>query len=259
MPKKRLRSLSLLSDYDVSTYGERIADVYDHHSTLPKTAPLAVEFLAGLVGKGTALELGIGTGRIALPLAAKGAQVSGIDASPAMVRKMRAKAGGKRIPVTIGDFEDAPIIGQFDLIYVVFNTFFSLLTQEAQVRCFALVAGHLKATGAFVIEAFPPDLSRFDRGQRTSLIGIDTDHATLDVAMHDAVNQRVRTHHVDISSKGVKLYPVALRYAYPSELDLMAQLVGLRLRERWGGWNREEFTAASAIHVSIYELGSSSQ
>jgi SAM-dependent methyltransferase len=259
MPKKRLRSFSVLSDYDVSTYGDRVADLYDEHSTLPKTTPLAVEFLASLVGKGTALELGIGTGRIALPLAAKGAQVSGIDASPAMVRKMRAKAGGKRIPVTIGDFEDVPITAQFDLIYVVFNTFFSLLTQEAQVRCFSLVARHLKATGTFVIEAFPPDLSRFDRGQRTSLIGIYTDHATLDLSMHDAVNQRVRTHHVDISSKGIKLYPIALRYAYPSELDLMAQLVGLRLRERWGGWNHEAFTAASAIHVSVYELGSGSQ
>lgn len=259
MPKKTRQASSLLPDYDASTYGERLAEVYDSRSTLPKTALMAVEFLAGLAGKGAALELGIGTGRIALPLAAKGARVSGIDASPAMVRKMRAKAGGKRVPVTIGDFAEVPVEGRFALIYVVFNTFFGLLTQEAQVRCFAQVARHLEAGGTFAIEAFAPDLSRFDRGQRTSLIGIDTDHATLDVTMHDAVNQRLRTQHVEISSKGVKLFPVALRYAYPSELDLMAQLAGMRLRERWGGWNREAFTAASALHISIYELAAASQ
>jgi SAM-dependent methyltransferase len=259
MPKKQIRNSPPLRDYDASTYGERIAEIYDTRPFIPQNAESAVEFLSALAGKGRALELGIGTGRIAIPLAARGVRVSGIDASPAMVAKMRAKAGGEGISVTIGDFAGVPVKGQFALIYVVFNTFFGLLNQEDQVRCFERVAKRLRSDGAFVIEAFRPDLTRFDRGQRTSTLDLTADRASLELATHDVVNQRVRAQHVEISPEGIKMFPVALRYCYPSELDLMARLAGMRLRERWGGWNREPFTAASVGHVSVYELASGSR
>lgn len=244
-------------DYGASTYGERIAEVYDSWFGVPKNIEAAVEFLDALAGKGRALELGIGTGRIAIPLAARGVRVSGIDASAAMVQKMRGKPGGENIAVAIADFAGVPAKGSFSLIYVVFNTFFGLLSQQQQLRCFARVAKRLGRDGAFVIEAFVPDLARFDHGQRTSAIHVGTDDAYIDVQIHDAPNQRVRVQHLVISANGVRLYPVQLRYAYPSELDLMAQLAGMRLRARWGGWNREPFTAASQTHVSVYELAPS--
>jgi SAM-dependent methyltransferase len=243
--------------YESETYGEKIADVYDAWYGVRLQKPeAAVQFLAAFAGKGRALELGIGTGRIAIPLAASGVRIAGIDASPAMVTKLRDKPGGDAIPVTIGDFASVPVRGSFALIYVVFNTFFALLTQEDQVRCFARVAKRLRRDGVFVIEAFPPDLSRFDRGQRTSATHLDTQSVYLDVVLNDPVAQSVRVQHVVLTEGGVRLYPVQLRYAYPSELDLMARLAGMRLRERWGGWNREAFTAASQIHVSVYELAS---
>jgi SAM-dependent methyltransferase len=247
--------------YSAPTYGDRVAEVYDdwyggaRNIRGPSHADDAVAFLSGLAGKGRALELGIGTGRIALPLAARGVRISGIDASAAMVEKLRAKPGGENIAVTIADFAGVPAKGQYSLIYVVFNTFFALPTQEDQVRCFARVAKRLRPDGAFVIEAFVPDLTRFDRGQRISTLAVDGEEVQIEASVHDLVNQATRTQRVVISPKeGVRLYPVQVRYAYPAELDLMARLAGMRLRERWGGWNREPFTAASPLHVSVYEL-----
>ncbi|MGO9603391.1 MAG: class I SAM-dependent DNA methyltransferase [Candidatus Binataceae bacterium] len=242
-----------MSTYEAPTYGERIADVYDNYPTTPGNADQAVEVLAALAGKRRVLELGIGTGRIALPLAARGFKVSGIDASPKMVEKMREKPGGDAIQVTIGNFADVKVPGQFSLIYVAFNTFFALLSQEEQLRCFGGVARHLTDDGAFVMEAFVPDITRFDRGQRTSTIHLDTEHAYIDSAIHDPVNQRVRAAHIILGEDGTRFYPLELRYAWPAELDLMARLAGMRLRERWGGWNREPFAASSERHVSIYE------
>jgi SAM-dependent methyltransferase len=228
-----------VSDYDASTYGERIAEFYDSFIRLPKNVENAVDFLAALAGRGRALELGIGTGRIAIPLAARG---------------MRAKSGGEGIPVTIEDFAGVPVKGQFSLIFVVFNTFFCLLTQEEQLRCFARVAKRLSGDGAFVIEAFVPDLTRVVRGQRLATIEVSTNEAFLDATIHDRMTQRIRGHIMAISANGVRLYPIQLRYAFPSELDLMARLAGMRLRERFGGWKREPFTATSETHVSVYEL-----
>jgi SAM-dependent methyltransferase len=239
-------------EYDASTYGERIAEVYDQWHRVPKNADAVVTFLADLTGRGPVLELGIGTGRIALPLSQRGVNVHGIDTSPSMVAKLRAKPGGERIPVTIGDFATLPVEGQFSLVFVVFNTFFGLPTQEAQVGCFEAVARHLTDDGLFVIEAFAPDLSRYDRGQRIEVFSADSDVVALGVSVHDPVGQRVTSQHVLLSHEGVRLYPVQVRYAWPSELDLMARLAGLRLRERWAGWNREPFSAASASHVSVY-------
>jgi hypothetical protein len=209
--------------------------------------------LADLAKDGPALELAIGTGRIALPLAARGVEVHGIDASEKMVEQLRAKPGGDAVPVTIGDFADVAVDGRYRLVYIVFNTFFALLTQEDQVRCFANVAEHLTDDGAFVVEAFVPDVARFVRGQNVSATAVEVDRVTLDVATHDANEQRVRAMVVNIEGGRANAYPVQLRYAWPSELDLMARLAGLRLRERWSGWGRTPFTSSSGGHVSIYE------
>jgi SAM-dependent methyltransferase len=244
-----------MNEYGPSTYGERIAEVYDElHAGLADVEPI-VDALADLARGGRVLELGIGTGRIALPLAARGIDIYGIDASEAMVAKLRAKEGGAKIPVTMGDFADVGVEGSFSLTFVVFNTFFALLSQEDQIRCFHRVAQHLTDNGVFLIEAFVPDLARFVRGQNTSATRVETDRVMLDVSRHDPVGQRVESQHVTITESGTKLFPVQLRYAWPSELDLMAQLAGMRLRERWSSWERAPFTAASTSHVSVYENG----
>lgn len=243
-----------MAGYDESTYGERIAETYDARPEVPTDTDDTVAFLAEVAGKGPVLELGIGTGRIALPLVGRGLQVTGIDASPAMVAKLREKPGGSRIPVTQGNFADVAVEGRFTLVYVVFNTFFGLLSQEDQVRCFANVAARLEPAGVFVIEAFVPDLTLFDRGQRVNAIRIDDDEVIIDASRLELGNQTVRAQHIHVRDGGVKLYPVQLRYAWPSELDLMARLAGMRLRERWAGWQREAFTTESRRHVSVYEL-----
>ena len=242
------------SEYGPSTYGDRIAEIYDGLGALPEDAEEAAEFLAGLAGDGPALELGIGTGRVALPLAARGVEVHGIDASEAMVAKLQGKPGGRDIPVKIGDFAAVdPPGGPYRLIFVVFNTFFALLTQEDQVRCFAGVRRHLEEDGVFVLQAFMPDLTLFDRGSRTVVTDLDADSARLDLARLDPVAQEITAQHVELDEGRLTMYPVKLRYAWPSELDLMAQLAGLLLRERCSGWDRTPFQAASGQHVSVYE------
>jgi SAM-dependent methyltransferase len=243
-----------LPDYDPTTYGDRIADVYDEWFAVPSDTEDTVGFLSDLAGSGPVLELGIGTGRVALPLAQRGHEVRGVDASEAMVEKLRAKTGGENIPVTIGDFAELDIEEEFSLVYVVFNTFFALLSQEEQVRCFENVARRLRDEGgAFVIEVFVPDMTRWDRNQWIEARHVGNDNVVLDAARHDPAEQRVASNHLVVSEAGVKMYPVRLRYAWPSELNLMARLAGLRLRERWGGWRREPFTASSTRHISVYE------
>jgi SAM-dependent methyltransferase len=243
-----------MEGYRPGTYGDRIADSYDRlTATMPDPVD-CVDRLAELAGAGPALELGIGTGRIALPLAARGVEVHGIDASAAMVERLRAKPGGGAIAVTMGDFADLPVEGRFPLVFVVFNTLFSLLTQDEQVRCFEAVAAHLAPGGAFVVEAFVPDPTLHPGGQsmRTRYLGLDL--VRFDMALHDPVAQRVDFQNVLLGTDGVRLLPGSLRYAWPSELDLMARLAGLRLRERWGGWRREPFTGStSGLYVAVYE------
>lgn len=241
-----------MEGYRADTYGERIADVYDAWHVMKDGTDHAVELLAGLAGDGPALELAIGTGRVALPLAARGVPVHGIDASRAMIAKLRRKPGGRDIAVTVGDFADVAVDGQFRLVYVVFNTFFALLTQDEQVRCFRGVAARLSPDGVFVIEAFVPDVARFVRGQCSNIARVGLDEVLFDVSQHDPVAQQIDSQHLLLRAGGIQLRPVRLRYAWPAELDLMAQLAGLRLRERWGGWCREPFTAASGSHVSVY-------
>ena len=241
--------------YTSSTYGDRIADIYDQWSGVPRDTPQTVELLAGLAGEGPVLELGIGTGRIALPLLERGVEVHGIDSSEAMVAKLREKPGGARIPVTIGDFARFDLDSSYSLVFVVFNTLFGLLTQEDQVSCFAAVARHLKDDSCFVVEAFVPDPCRFDRGQRTQTMSAGTDLVRIEASRHDPVAQRVMSQHIYLREEGIRFYPVQIRYAWPSELDLMARLAGLRPRERWSDWERARFDAGSGRHVSVYEKG----
>jgi SAM-dependent methyltransferase len=242
-----------MDDYDAATYGDTIAGVYDEwFGGLPGLAEQTVAFLAARAGAGPVLELGIGTGRIALPLAERGLTIHGIDSSEAMVARMRARPGGAAIPVTIGNFADCISGGPYSLAFVVFNTFFGLLSQDEQVRCFEGVAGHLAAGGAFVLECFVPDPTRFKQGQVLQTRRVGRHEVHLEAGRHDAVNQRISSQHVVVTEDGIQLYPVQIRYAWPGEIDLMARLAGLQLSERWGGWSGEPFTEASARHISVY-------
>ncbi len=243
-----------MSEYSTHTYGNRAAVFYDAWvaSRVENTTEPAAAFLAELAGDGAALALGIGTGRVALPLAARGVQVHGIDSSEPMVAQMRLKPGGDQIPVISGDFADVPFEGTYRLIYVVFNTFFALLNQDDQLRCFRNVAGHLEPGGRFVIEAFVPDPTLYNRNQRVSTTRVETDRVQLDATQYDPVEQKVTSQHILIGKEGIVLLPVQLRFAWPSELDLMAQLAGLKREARFGGWQGEPFTAASGSHVSVY-------
>jgi SAM-dependent methyltransferase len=182
--------------------------------------------------------------------------VHGIDASPEMVARLRAKPGGDAIPVDIGDFSEVDVNGEFDLVYVVVNTFFCLTSQEAQLRCLARAAARLKPGGCFVVEAFVPDIARFDRGQRVDVRSMAVGQVRLDATRHDPVTQTMTSQQVVIGANGIRLYPVFLRYAWPTELDLMARLGGLSFAHRYGGWAREPFTAAAGTHVSVYRRGS---
>ena len=231
------------------TYNEACAEVYDQWFGSCEEA--AVDLLAELAGAGRVLELGIGSGLLALPLAARGIDLHGIDLSPAMVARLRAKPGGEAIPVTLGNFADVAAQGEFSLIFVAYNTFFALPTQDEQVRCFQNVAAHLTADGVFVLEAFVPQSSNFTGGLKVT--AVTDERIGLKVSEHDPVRQRLKSQHVVIRNQEIRLYPVEVRYAWPAELDLMARLAGLRLRHRWADWNRTEIGPDSQRHVSVYE------
>lgn len=241
-----------MEGYTQETYGEEWAAEYDEiHGELDPSA--AVETIADLAAGGPVLELAIGTGRIALPLKERGVQIHGVDISEAMVARLREKPGGAEIPVTIGDMSEVDYGGRFGVIVLAFNTIFGLPTQDDQVRLFANVADHLTDDGVFLVEAFVPDLTRYQRGQSISVMKLEKDSVQLDFNRHDPVEQVIDVQVATFGREGTKLRPIRLRYAYPRELDLMAQLAGLRLRERWGGWNRSEFDRRSREHVSVYE------
>lgn len=243
-----------MTEYEPSTYGDRIADLYDDLHGWHLDTQAAAAWLAEAAGDGPVLELGVGTGRLAAPLAETGLEVHGIDSSEAMVERMRDKPGGDRVEVAIGDFADVPAPGgPYTLAFVVFNTLYALPDQEAQVRCFGNVPKHLTGDGVLVVEAFMPDPARFDRGQRVDVSRVDADRVVLDVSIHDPVAQRSVSQHVILEDGKVRQVPVQVRYVWPSEMDLMARLAGLRLRARYGGWREEPFTASSPRHVSVYE------
>lgn len=237
---------------DPAFYGDRYAHEYDSYTTLDPTP--AVEFLAELVPDGgRVLELAIGTGRVAVPLAQRGIAVEGIEGSAAMVERMRSKPGGASIPVVVGDMADVAATGPFPLTYLVFNTLFNLPSQARQVDCFRNVAKVLEPGGLFVIECFIQDMTEFDRGQRVATRALTEDSVNMEFLLHDPVEQTITYQRVTFDAQGTTLRPLRLRYCWPSELDLMAQLAGMRLRARYSGWDRSPFTAASRQHVSVYE------
>ena len=206
-----------------------------------------VDVLAELAGDGAALELAIGTGRIALPLAARGVPVHGIELSAPMVEQLRAKPGGDRIPVTLGDMTTTRVDRTFRVAYLVYNTINNLTTQDAQVACFENASHHLAPGGSFVIEVGVPDLQRLPPGERFVPIGVRDDYVGVDE--YDVVQQGLISHH---QSTGRRL-SMPFRYVWPSELDLMARIAGLTLRDRWADWDRSPFTAESRKHVSVWE------
>jgi SAM-dependent methyltransferase len=233
------------------SFTEETFEIYE--DSLRGDEDAAVAFLADLAGSGPALELAIGTGRIGLPLAATGVRVDGIDISPSMVSRLRAKPGGDEIDVTMGDFADVGVPGTYRLIYVVYNTMFNLLSQDDQVRCFENVAAHLTGDGAFVIEAGSPAvLYGMRNNQYVEAEAIEVDYVRLDLLRIDPATQMLDENHVMLSRDGIKLNPVRQRYSWPSELDLMARIAGLRLKERWGYWDRRPYTANSRTVVSVY-------
>ncbi len=234
------------------SFGDDIAEKYDRLARRGDEAA-TVAFLEQLARGGPALELAVGTGRIALPLAAQDIRVDGIDFSPAMLARLQAKPGGDRIAVTLGDFAEVAVPDSYRLIYIVFNTLFNLLTQDEQVRCFANVAAHLTEDGVFVIEGgVPTEFCRLRNNQYVDLEALAVDQVRLDVARYDPITQVLEETHVTLSSRGTQLNPIITRYAWPSELDLMARIVGLRLRERWASWNREPLTSTSSNCISVY-------
>ncbi len=237
--------------WDPSVYGERLAAVYDEWFE-PVPIDAMIEFLAEAAGRGPALELGVGTGRIAVPLVKRGVEVHGIDISEAMTRQLRDKPGGHQVQVTIGDFADVAVPGKFSLIYVVANTFFNLISQKDQLRCFENAARRLTEDGMFVIGVMVPDLSRWNHGQRFATSHVSTDELRFVAALHDPVKQTIRSQNIVLTEDGIRMYPDLMRYAWPSELDLMAVIAGMALRERWGGWRREPFTSSSTKHISVY-------
>jgi SAM-dependent methyltransferase len=227
-------------------YDESSVDMFD-----PEVVDPVVDFLAELAGGGRALELGIGTGRIALPLVRRGVSVQGIELSKAMAARLRAKSGGEEIDVTIGDFATTAVEGTFSLAYLVFNTIGNLTTQAAQVACFQNVAAHLEPGGCFVIEVGIPELRRLPPGETMRVFDASPTHWGIDE--YDVANQGLTSHHFELVDGRIELHSLPFRYAWPAELDLMAQLGGMRLRERWSGWKREPFTSDSRKHVSVWE------
>ena len=239
-------------------FDERVAARYDESSFemfAREAVEPAVDFLAALAGDGRALELGIGTGRIALPLAGRGVEVHGIDVSQAMVARLREKPGGEEIPVAIGDFATTRVDGAFSLAYLVFNTINNLTTQAEQVACFRNVGAHLEPGGCFVIEVGVPELRRLPPGETMHVFDASEGHWGIDE--YDLVNQGLVSHHFSLVDGAIERVSMPFRYVWPSELDLMAELAGMRLRERWSGWKREPFTGESRKHVSVWETPAS--
>ena len=233
-------------------FGQAVAARYDERtSSTAEVVDAIVEFLVEQAGDGPVLELGIGTGRIALPLAARGVSVRGIDLSEAMVAMLRAKPGGDAIGVTIADFATAKVEGAFSLVYLVANTIMNLTTQDEQVACFENAAAHLRPGGRFLVEVVVPGWQRLPPGERFQVFDVSPTHLGFDEI--DVVTQASFSHHYWIEDGRVEVSSPPFRYVWPAELDLMARIAGMSLRERWGDWNREPFTAESRKHVSVWE------
>jgi SAM-dependent methyltransferase len=234
---------------DPGLFGRLWADTYDIDELDPRPA---VDFLAGLAANGPALELAIGTGRVALPLAARGLTVDGIEASPEMVAKLRAKDGGVDLAVVIADMADVPVEGPYPLVYLVYNTLFNLVSEQRQRDCFRNVARVLAPGGAFVIETFVPDRVGSDHDERVQVREVTEDSATIRLHQHDRAAQTFVRQTIRFDAGGVHLGPFAMRYCWPEQIDDMAQAAGLRLTERYADWDRTPFDTTSSSHISVY-------
>jgi SAM-dependent methyltransferase len=235
---------------DPRHFGRKWAEHYDAGPELDPGP--AVDFLAGLAAGGPVLELAIGTGRVALPLAARGLAVEGVEASEEMVAKMRAKPGGADLPVAIGDMADVPVSGPYPLVYLVYNTLFNLVREERQRDCFRNVARVLAPGGAFVIETFVPDPADFDRDEQVQMRDVTADSATIRLHRYDRAQQTFVRQTITFDDAGVHLHPFAMRYCWPEQIDEMAEAAGLRLTQRYADWHGRPFDATSKAHVSVY-------
>ena len=236
-------------------FAGRVAERYDSdlgNRGDPAVIAATADFLAELAGDGAALELGIGTGRIALPLSERGVRVHGIELSEAVVARLRAKPGAEQIGVTIGDFATTTVDGTFSVAYLVLNTIENLTTQAAQVACFRNVAAHLEPGGCFVVEVGVPALQRLPPGERFRVFAATETRWGIDEL--DVATQALTSHHFELVDGRIERLSIPFRYVWPAELDLMARLAGMSLRERWGGWKREPFTSDSRKHVSVWTL-----
>lgn len=234
-------------------FDQRIAETYDNDvdSFNPDVIEPVVAYLTELASNGRVLEFGIGTGRIALPLAKRGVEVHGIDFSGAMLSKLTEKVGGDRIPITQGDFATTSSEGSFSLVYLIFNTIMNLTTQDAQVKCFQNAAAHLDPGGRFVIEVMMPALQLVPFGETNHIFEFNKEHWGVDT--YDVATQSLESHHMRIRDQNMELSSTPFRYVWPSELDLMARIANLELKGRWGGWQKEPFTNTSHYHVSVWE------
>ncbi|MGV9324092.1 class I SAM-dependent DNA methyltransferase [Streptosporangium sandarakinum] len=241
----------MAQEFDPSAYGRAAADVYDEVVTHLPTEP-AVDRLQELAEGRSILEFGVGTGRLALPLAARGLTVAGIDGSAEMTAVLRAKPGGDRVPVTLGDFSTTRVDGEFGLVVLAYNTIYALPSQDAQVDCFRNAAAHLVPGGRFVVEAWVPDVGAFRHGTALRLVSLREDGVVAEAARLSPADQMMYTTKIVLASGGVRLLPANHRYAWPAELDLMARLAGMRLEHRWSDWQAAPFTGDSRGHVSVY-------
>jgi hypothetical protein len=242
--------MATMVEWTPETYGPRWSNVYDNIDWPEPEA--AVEFLAKRVGTGRALELAIGTGRVAIPLERRGVQLEGMDASPEMVEKMRAKDGGKGIPVTIANLADFDLGKQFSLVFLLLNTLYSLQTQDEQIACMQRSAAHLEPGGQLVIEHFMPDPTRFHFHGRAHVYEVGLGHVRIEADTTDRATQHTRENHIEVREDGIKLYPAFLRYVWPSELDLMARLVELEFVEQYGDWDGTPFSKWSDNRIAVY-------
>ncbi|MCK2215719.1 class I SAM-dependent methyltransferase [Actinomadura sp. ATCC 31491] len=242
-----------MAEFDASSYGRHIADIYDE-TVRGLPTDTAVACLARLAEGGPVLEFGIGTGRLALPLAERGLAVAGVDGSPDMVAALRAKPGGDRVPVTVGDFAEVRAGEAFALVVLAFNTVFALPSQDAQVRCFANAAAHLRPGGRFVVEAWVPDPGAFRDRAALRLLALSEDVVTAEAALLAPAEQMMYTTKIRLTGEGPRLLPANHRYAWPAELDLMGRLAGLEREHRWADWAGTPFTDDSRAHVSVYRL-----
>lgn len=229
-------------------------DEFVNYASRPPETQAEVAGLAELAQGGRVLELGVGTGRVAIPLAATGLDVHAIELDPDMIDQLRSKPGSERVNVHLGDMADLDLDGSFGLIYAVFGTLFMLPTQDDQVRCFQRVAEKLTPNGKLVVEALMPRPVGYDRGSKVTLADANDDRVIVNVSENDALAQTIQTRQVVLSPSGIEIHPVRIRYSWPSELDLMAQLAGLCLHARWSDWDRRPFTAEDQRHISVYEL-----